>query len=186
MTMIFLVGEMPGSLLRAAGRPFQARLELAPCATECPRQGRLELVGCDDCPHLVVDGAERPGCLTSGVEPAGQWMSPLARLATVAPEQPCAVAVAVAERAGLHHLLVLDADRTLVGIVCRCDLARTPGGTVAQAMSGDVFAIGPATTLSEAAALMRLLTVGCLPVLGEGVVLGLITRDQLEQAGAPA
>jgi CBS domain-containing protein len=184
--MIFLVGEGPGSVLRAAGRPFAAQLELPAPGADCPRGGRLDAVACADCSQLVVDAAGHRSCLMSGADAVGQWMSPLCRLATAAPWQRCLVARAAAEHAAMHHVLVLDGDRILVGIACGCDLARAPEGTVAEAMSGDVFATGPATTLAEAAAAMRLIGVGCLPVLREGLLLGLITRDQLGKSGAQA
>jgi CBS domain-containing protein len=112
-------------------------------------------------------------------------MTPLAQLTTVGPTMPGSAAHAIAAEAGVHHLLVLDQERRLVGITCRCDLARAGAADVAAVMSRDVFATGPSTPLAAVTAAMRLLGVGCLPVVDEGLVLGLLTRADLQRAGAP-
>jgi CBS domain-containing protein len=51
-------------------------------------------------------------------------------------------------------------------------------------MVRDVFATGPATTLAAALAAMEQLGIGCLPVVDDPLLIGLLTRTDLERAGA--
>jgi hypothetical protein len=194
--MLFFVGEAPGALLRPPGRAFTAVLEsrCLPAApgvdgtavrVECPRRGIISGSLCEDCPHLVGRIGTGLRCAVSGVEPVWTWMTPAWRLVVTTPATPCAVADRVAAEAGVHRLPVLDGARALVGMVCRCDLGRDPAARVGDVMARDVFATGPATPLASALAAFDQLGVGALPVVDDGIFLGMVTRADLHRAGAP-
>jgi CBS domain-containing protein len=90
----------------------------------------------------------------------------------------------LAQKRGVHHLLVLDGYR-LVGVVCLCDLYLAG----ATALVGDCMRTFPITvddqqTAETAARLMAEHRVGCLPVLDWcGSLRGVVTRRDLRKAG---
>src|SRR5262249_20076920 len=57
---------------------------------------------------------------------------------------------------------------------------------VATCMSTQVACIEPAAWLDEAAEVMRERAIGCLPVVEEDRVVGIVTRGDLRRAGLPA
>jgi len=81
---------------------------------------------------------------------------------------------------------VVDGDK-LVGVLCRCDLYPEPEEheDVAARMASNVYALDPTSTLGEAAAAMKTLAVGCLPVVHKGRPIGVVTRGDLRRAGVP-
>jgi hypothetical protein len=152
-----------------------------------PRAGSM----CLDCPRLMAyssgdrDGEVTVHCLWTQHDLVADRMTCANVLLKVDPDTLCVLALAMAERARVHRVLV-ERDGELVGIVCRCDLhagsvAEVP---VSEVMTSEIFAITPTATLGEAAAAMRTLNVGALPVLRDGKLVGLITRGDLERAGA--
>ncbi|HSN33978.1 MAG TPA: CBS domain-containing protein, partial [Ideonella sp.] len=52
-------------------------------------------------------------------------------------------------------------------------------------MASTVYAVEPTATLGEAAAAMKALSVGCLPVVERDRPVGVVTRGDLRRAGAP-
>jgi acetoin utilization protein AcuB len=89
----------------------------------------------------------------------------------------------------VRHLVVMDGSH-VVGIVSERDLGGRNGPTIRRdrtvddLMSRDVVSAGPETTLRRAANLMRGRTIGCLPVIDEGELVGIVTvTDILEQLG---
>jgi CBS domain-containing protein len=151
----------------------------------CPRGGTTNLGDCEDCVHLRLVTPDKLRCAVSGAEPVHRWMTAAIALATTTPDAGRAAAIEQADAAGVHHLLVVDGARSLVGIVCRCDLGRSDAPDVAGCMTSDVYATGPATPLSEAASAMRLLDISCLPIVDGPFLVGAITRNDLRRAGAP-
>jgi CBS domain-containing protein len=124
-------------------------------------------------------------CRWSSEDPVTARMTLPAALVTVQATAPAAQADEAARRAGVRHLLVLD-GRQLVGVLCRCDLVSTPAHVpVAALMRKDLFALDARETLGVAAAAMRRLAVGALPVVSDFLVLGVITRGDLRRAGVP-
>jgi CBS-domain-containing membrane protein len=107
-------------------------------------------------------------------------------LVTVGPETLCTTADELARRHDFRHIVVV-AEGNLLGIACRCDLFPAPDfdERIAARMSRDIFAIHPAASLGEALAAMNSLQVGCLPVVRDGLLLGLITRGDLRRVGIP-
>jgi len=92
-------------------------------------------------------------------------------------------------RRGIRHLVVVDEGR-VVGIVSERDFGRVRrGGTLAvqDVMSRNVVSATPATTFRQAANLMRGHTIGCLLVVEDDELLGLVTTtDLLDQLGRGA
>ena len=82
---------------------------------------------------------------------------------------------------GAHrHALVFDGDN-LVGVVCACDLERATGAApVLEVMSAPAQTISVNTSPEEAVERMRMMGIGCLPVLAGGLLLGLVTRQALQ------
>ncbi|BDG02206.1 CBS domain-containing protein [Anaeromyxobacter oryzae] len=90
---------------------------------------------------------------------------------------------------GIRHLVVVEGGR-VVGIVSERDLggargaAIRSGRTVGELMTEGVATATPATTLRQAANLLRGRTIGCLPVLDETRLVGIVTvTDLLEVVG---
>jgi acetoin utilization protein AcuB len=89
----------------------------------------------------------------------------------------------------VRHLLVMKKNR-LVGILSERDLGGRNGApvrvgrTAQELMTPKVIKAAPKTTLRQAANLMRGGVVGCLPVVDEGRVVGIVTAtDVLDALG---
>jgi acetoin utilization protein AcuB len=85
----------------------------------------------------------------------------------------------------LHHLVVVE-DGAVVGVLSERDLGdRQVGREVGDVMHRDVVTATTRTTVREAARLMRGRSIGCLPVLDQGRVAGIVTTaDLLDLIGA--
>jgi acetoin utilization protein AcuB len=108
---------------------------------------------------------------------------------TIRPEASADLAWQRMQRSAIHHLVVVDRGET-VGVLSDRDLGGARGAslrrerTVADLMSAQVVAAEPDTTLRRAANIMRGRSLGCLPVLDEGKLRGIVTvSDLLEQVG---
>lgn len=84
----------------------------------------------------------------------------------------------------LRHVPVEDEDHRLVGVVTHRAVLRhvMSGGSarrtpVSEVMKRDVATVTPETTTIDALQLMRKLRVGCLPVVHEGRLVGIITEE---------
>ena len=101
------------------------------------------------------------------------------KVQTVAPSEPVVAAVNRFRTNRIHHLVVTR-GATVMGLVTRHDVERVADDTpVADVMSSDVVAIGPDATVREAANKMRGRTIGCLPVIEEKKLVGIITTSDL-------
>jgi len=195
---VHLIGSGPGGVVEI-GAPvrFHAVLRvngaaapdrtLASARVSCPRKGCVDGSECVDCVHLQAFRAApevRLYCSVDDAEPIGGWMRAKPPSTTV--DTRCHAADDFAAARGVHHLLVFDRALALVGVACRCDLGRGGTRAVADVMSSDVFAAAPSTPLGDAAAAMKQLRIGCLPVVAGSLVLGIVTRRDLDRAGVPA
>lgn len=92
----------------------------------------------------------------------------------------------------IHHLVVMN-GRTVAGVISDRDLGGPRGSQlregrqVRELMTPSVVAAAPATTVRQAANLMRGRSVGCLPIVENGALRGIVTvTDLLELIGKGA
>ena len=79
----------------------------------------------------------------------------------------------------IHHLVVVDGGR-VAGVIAGSDLpAGDDDKPVRAVMTSNVVTIGPDATLRHAAGIMRGRAVGCLPVISEGRLVGIVTTSDL-------
>ena len=118
---------------------------------------------------------------------------------TVTANQSLSDVRTIFEDEGFRHLPVMGNDG-LVGMITHTDLMRVTYGahiaeadfevnslilestTVEEAMSKDLKTIEPGNDLAEAARIMRKYKVGCVPVVNNGNLLGLITTTDVLSA----
>lgn len=116
---------------------------------------------------------------------------------SVAPELAAEEAHALMRHHALHHLVVMDGDQ-VVGVISSEDLGGSRGlrtrrdRRVADLMSPKPVTAPPDMTVRRAANLMRGRTIGCLPVVEDDRLLGIVTTSDLIEligrgiAGRPA
>jgi acetoin utilization protein AcuB len=103
---------------------------------------------------------------------------------TIAPDLPAEVAWEVMARAGIRHLVVME-DGQLVGILSERDLGGQKGTSarrnrlVVELMTPHAVTAGPRATVREAANLLRGHVIGCLPIIDDGQVVGIVTTTDL-------
>jgi acetoin utilization protein AcuB len=103
---------------------------------------------------------------------------------TVTPDLPATEAWERMRIAGIHHLVVME-GREVVGVISSRDLGGPRGGalrklhTVAELMSPDPVFVEPETTVKRAANIMRGRSIGCLPVVRNGRLAGILTVSDL-------
>ena len=118
------------------------------------------------------------------------------RIKTVSPDQSLSDVRSIFEEEGFRHLPVMG-NEGLIGIITHTDLMRVTYGahiaeadfevnnlilestTVAEAMSKNVKTIDSSSDLKEAARIMKTYKVGCVPVVDDGQLLGLITTTDV-------
>jgi len=111
---------------------------------------------------------------------------------SVAPDLDAEAAWQKMKAARVRHLTVMERG-LLVGILSERDIGGTRGASVrknrmvVELMTPHAVVARPATTVKEAANLMRGHVIGCLPVLDGGKVVGMVTTtDLLELLGRGA
>src|SRR5262245_5759228 len=111
---------------------------------------------------------------TMTAAPVASWMS--SPVHTVAPETLAADAVALLRRHAIRHLPVLEGER-VVGVVTDRDLRGTAGDVPVRAlMSQPVTVVAPRTGIDRAARLLFDRRIGCLPVVEDGRLVGILTQ----------
>ena len=102
------------------------------------------------------------------------WMS--SPVHTVTPLTTGAEAVALLRRHRIRHLPVVEEGR-VIGVVTDRDLRGTdPERPVSAIMSRPVVTVGPRTPIDRAARLLFDRRIGCLPVVDEGRLVGILTQ----------
>lgn len=107
------------------------------------------------------------------------------------------VAREIMDWANVRHVPVVDAQNHLVGLITHRDLLRASISSqstkvadierrqhqwtipISEVMRANVQTIAPDAPVKEAARLMRAGKVGCLPVVSEGRLVGIVTEHDL-------
>jgi len=108
------------------------------------------------------------------------------RVQTIGVMEPVSVAAERMRRSRIRHLVVMRAGEA-AGIVSASDI-RTHGPVtdcrIEEIMTAPAVTATPETTLRKAANLLRGRSIGCLPVLEDGRLVGIVTTsDLLERIG---
>lgn len=83
----------------------------------------------------------------------------------------------------IRHLVVMR-GRKVAGVVSDRDVGSAKDRTVGDMMTAHAVAAAPETTLRKAANLLRGRSIGCLPVIEDGKLVGILTiTDVLELLG---
>lgn len=113
-------------------------------------------------------------------------------IVTIDLREPATTARAEMRRHRIRHLVVVDGGR-VAGIISERDLAGVNGvearhdRPVQELMTVDVVSATPSTTVRQAANLMRGHTIGCLLIVQDEELIGLVTTtDLLDQIGRGA
>ncbi len=98
---------------------------------------------------------------------------------SVTPETEISVAREALRTGEVDHLVVVEAKR-VVGVVAGKDIAGTGDDKrIADVMSRDVVTIAPEALLRRAAGIMHGRAIGCLPVVDDGRLVGIVTTSDL-------
>jgi CBS domain-containing protein len=110
-------------------------------------------------------------------------MSPTSSLITVPVNATLGDACRLASEYDLHYLLVVD-EGMLVGLSCLSDVVGYPmTDPITRHMSRRMWITFPESTLADAARIMSEHRLGCLPVVDDGQLAGLICRADLIEVG---
>ena len=131
-----------------------------------------------------------PSTLPDGPLRVGEVMTHEAM--TLDPRQTLADVVALMATRSFHHVLVVDPDERLRGVISDRDvlraLSRTPNWnkkTVSEIMTQESVTTTPESLISVAAQEMLERRINCLPVIGaDGRVCGILTSTDLLKAYA--
>jgi nucleotide-binding universal stress UspA family protein/predicted transcriptional regulator len=130
-----------------------------------------------NCPVMCVRHAEPQRLLVSG------WMT--RNPVTAAPHERLSSLHEKMVKGGFRSVPIVDND-ALIGIVTDRDVSahaeHLEDTEARKAMSGDLVTVSPATTIREAARLLRERKIGALPVLEHGGLAGIITTSDVLKA----
>ncbi len=140
---------------------------------------------------LLLEG-EGPVDWSESYRTVGQFMS--TDLFTVRPDDLVDLAASVMDWRHVRHVPVEDEEGRLVGLVTHRDILRllVRGLTrkegepvlVSEIMKSAPLWVSPSTPTLEAVELMRTNGVGCLPVVEEGLLVGIVTAKDFLDAAA--
>ena len=134
--------------------------------------------------------SSEPDDWSQSYQEIGQFMS--TDLFTVRPDDLVDLAASVMDWRHIRHVPVEDTEGRLVGIVSHRGLLRLlsrganskPTITVSEIMKTDPITVMPSTPTLEALELMRQNRVGCLPVVEDGRLVGIVTSYDFLDASA--
>jgi CBS domain-containing protein len=112
-------------------------------------------------------------------------------LFTVGPDAAVAQVAALMDRERIRHVPVEDAEHRLLGLVSYRSVLRVytagrlrPGVTVADIVETDLITVTPQTPTLEAIATLRRYRIGCLPVLDDGRLVGIVSEENFMDIAA--
>lgn len=94
-------------------------------------------------------------------------------------DMPVAGVIAVLEANDIGGMPVLDDDGSLIGMVTEYDIISKKGDTAGSIMSRGVITVQESAPVSELVELMGLHGVRQLPVMRDGLLIGIVTRREL-------
>jgi CBS domain-containing protein len=97
----------------------------------------------------------------------------------VSPGDPLSVAREHFRANNIHHLLVLDRGRVVGVLSVREVIGKPAGATVASVMARNVMTVGPESSTRDVATAMIGRGHGCVPVIENGRVVGIVTTTDL-------
>jgi acetoin utilization protein AcuB len=105
------------------------------------------------------------------------------KVETIASDDSASTALERMRVRRIHHLVVVQGRRP-VGVVSSRDLDLGKDGDVRDVMSAPAVSATPDMTIRKAANLLRGRSIGCLPVMERGKLVGIVTTtDLLERIG---
>jgi acetoin utilization protein AcuB len=111
------------------------------------------------------------------------------RVETISPDFPCEQALEKMRQLDIRHLVVTD-GAGVIGVLSHRDIGGKHGAAVRRGRrASDLMAerpvtVTPRTTVRQAANLLRGRNIGCLPVVEDGQLVGLVTiTDMLDLLG---
>jgi len=108
------------------------------------------------------------------------------RVETVPPEESVDSAIRRMRNARVRHLVVVRGRRVL-GVLSDRDLGLETDKSVGDVMTAHAVSASPDMTIRKAANLLRGRSIGCLPVMEDGNLVGIVTTtDLLERIGRGA
>jgi CBS domain-containing protein len=122
-----------------------------------------------------------------GYRTVGQFMS--TDLFTVKPDDLIDLAASVMDWRHIRHVPVEDEEGGLIGLVTHRGLLRmmitgNRANTVREVMIPNPVTVSPSTTSLEAIEIMRINRVGCLPVVENNELVGIVTSYDFLEASA--
>ncbi len=136
--------------------------------------------------HAWPDAVIRPAFLREMTRrPIGAIMQ--TDLFTVEEEEPIALVRSIMKWKNIRHLPIEDRSGKLTGLITSKDLAKIPimeheeDQPVRDFMVRDLITVPRSFILEEAVQLMEEKKIGCLPVVRDGQLTGLITRTDLKR-----
>jgi CBS domain-containing protein len=107
----------------------------------------------------------------------GQILTP--DVVTVSPDMPVENAARILFTQSISGMPVVDAEKRLVGVVTEFDIIAKEGRTVGEIMTSDVVTVGEETDAETVAQILISRRVRRVPVVRDGVVVGIVSRSDL-------
>lgn len=100
-------------------------------------------------------------------------------LKTIGPEATREDVVSLMSSAELHHVLVVDGDGQLLGIISDRDILGRDGSTATELMTAKPESVSPGTDIRQAMTLMLIHRFSAVPVVESGRLAGILTTNDL-------
>jgi len=103
-------------------------------------------------------------------------------LCTVLPDATRSEVEALIDRQSLRHVIVVDSEGAVLGMISDRDLRNRDGKCASRMMTPDPFTVTPHTPITPAVTLLVTRRISCLPVVENGQLRGVLTTTDLIMA----